>query len=162
MTTSQSITPSAVFGLVSCTVITSGAHSRIYKSYTDYLRSTPGPKSSINARLSLSGSPRTLRNPAEHGPGQRSQTPAGTTAIIIRCTTLPTSSQPEKPPVVRNTTPRAATTTQGEEVTDGHNSHTDSIVCFTTKTALTQQGIVRRPRPPETECPEHNRLTTRG
>jgi hypothetical protein len=161
-TTSQSITPSVVFGLVSCTVIASGTHPRIYKSYTDYLRSTLGPKSSINARSSLSGSPRTLRSPAEPGPGQRSQTPARTTTIIIRCTTLPTSSQPKKPPVVRNTTPRAAATAHGEEATDGHSSRADSIVCFTAKTTLTQQGIVLRPRPPETECPEHNRPTTRG
>jgi hypothetical protein len=77
MTTSQSITPSAVFGLVSYTIIASGTHPRIYKSYTDYLRSTPGPKSSINARPSLSGSPRTLRSPAKPGPGQRSRLQPG-------------------------------------------------------------------------------------
>jgi hypothetical protein len=126
---------------VSYTVIASGTHPRIYKSYTNYLRSTPGPKSSINARSSLSGSPRTLHSPVEPGPGQHSQTLAETTAIIIRCTTLPTSSQPEKPPVVRNTTPRAATTTQGEEAADGHNSRVDSIVCFTAKLRSPNKGL---------------------
>jgi hypothetical protein len=30
------------------------------------------------------------------------------------------------------------------------------------KTVHTQQGIVRRPRPLGTECPEHNQPTTRG
>jgi hypothetical protein len=126
------------------------------------LRSTPGPKSSINARLSLRGSPRTLRSPAEPGPGQHSQTPARTTAVTIRCTTLPTSSQLERPPVVRNTTPKAAATAPEEEATDGHSSRADSTACFTVKTAHTQQGIVQRPRPPGTECPEHNQPTTRG
>jgi hypothetical protein len=154
--------PSTVFGLVSCTVIASGTHPRIYKSYTNYLRSTPGPKSSINTRLSLRGSPRTLRGPAEPGLGQRSQTTAGTTAIINRYTTLPTSSQPERPPVVRNTTPKIAATTPEEEAADGHNSCADSTACFTAKTAHTQQGIVRKPRPPGIECPEHNQPTTRG
>jgi hypothetical protein len=58
--------------------------------------------------------------------------------------------------------PKAATTTQEEEVTDGHNSHADSTACFMAKTAHTQQGIVRRPRPLGTECPEHIQPTTRG
>jgi hypothetical protein len=147
---------------VSYKVIASGTHPRIYKSYTNYLRSTLGPKSFINARLSLKGSPRTLRSPAEPGPGQRSQTPAGTTTIIIMCTTLPTSSLPERPLIVRNTTPKVAATTQEEEATDRHSSCADSTVCFMARTAHIQQGIVRRPRPPGTECLEHNRSTTRA
>jgi hypothetical protein len=51
---------------------------------------------------------------------------------------------------------------QEEEAADGHNSRTDSIACFTAKTARTQQGTIRRPRPPGTKCPEHNQPTTRG
>jgi hypothetical protein len=86
-TTSQSITPSAAFRPASCTVIASGTHPRAYKSCTNYLRSTSGLRSSINARLNLRGSPRTLRSPAEPRLGQRSQTPAETTATINRCTT---------------------------------------------------------------------------
>jgi hypothetical protein len=58
--------------------------------------------------------------------------------------------------------PKAASTVQEEEATDEHNSRADSTACFTAKTAHTQQGIVQRPMPPGTECPEHNQLTTRG
>jgi hypothetical protein len=58
--------------------------------------------------------------------------------------------------------PKATATVQEEEATDGHSSCADSIACFTAKTARTQQGIVRRPRPPGTECPKHNQPTTRG
>jgi hypothetical protein len=97
--------PSVVFGLASCTVIASGTHPRIYRIYTNYLRSMSGLRSSINARFNLRESLRTLRSLAEPGPGRRSQTSAGTIAIISRCTTLPISTQPERPPVVRNTRP---------------------------------------------------------
>jgi hypothetical protein len=58
--------------------------------------------------------------------------------------------------------PKVAATAQEEEVVDGHSSRADSTTCFTVKTAHTQQGIVWRPRPPGTECPEHNQPTTRG
>jgi hypothetical protein len=84
---SRSITPSAVFGLASCTVIASGTHPKIYRSYINYLRSMPGPKSCINARLNLRGSLRTLRSPAEPGPGHHSQTPDRTAVVTNRCTT---------------------------------------------------------------------------
>ena len=83
----RSITPSAVFGLASCTVIASGTHPKIYRSYINYSRSTPDPKSCINARLNLRGSLRTLRNLAGPGPGHHSQTPQGAAAVTSKCTT---------------------------------------------------------------------------
>jgi hypothetical protein len=48
------------------------------------------------------------------------------------------------------------------EAEDGRSSRVDSIVCFMAKTALTQQEIVQKQRPPGTGCPEHNQPTTRG
>jgi hypothetical protein len=48
--------PLVVFGQASCTVIASGIHPRTYRSYTNCLRSMPGLRSSINARLNLRGS----------------------------------------------------------------------------------------------------------
>jgi hypothetical protein len=44
---------------------------------------------------------------------------------------------------------------------DGHNNRVDFTVCFTARIAHTQQGIVRKQRPPGTECLEHNQPTTR-
>jgi hypothetical protein len=58
--------------------------------------------------------------------------------------------------------PRLRQQRKEEVAADGHNSRTDSIACFTAKTAHTQQGIVRKPRPPGIECLEHNQPTTRG
>jgi hypothetical protein len=60
---------------------------KIYRSYINYSRSMPGSKSCINARFNLRGSLRTLRSPAEPGPGHRSHTPDGTAAVSNRCTT---------------------------------------------------------------------------
>jgi hypothetical protein len=60
---------------------------KISKSSISCSRSTPDLKSSISARLSLRGSPRTLRSPAKPGQGLRSQTPNGTAAVNNRCTT---------------------------------------------------------------------------
>jgi hypothetical protein len=74
-------------GLASCTFTASGTHPKIYKSYINYLRSMPGPKSCINERLNLRGILRTLCSPAGPGPGLHSQTPDGTTAVTNRCTT---------------------------------------------------------------------------
>jgi hypothetical protein len=78
-------------------------HPKIYRSYINYSRSMPGPKSCINARLNLRGSLRTLLSPAEPGPGHRSQTPDGKAVVTNRCTTQPMSTQPERLLVVRNT-----------------------------------------------------------
>jgi hypothetical protein len=86
-TTSRSITPSAAFGLASYTVTASGTHPKTSKSYISYSRSTTDPKSYISERSNLRESLRTLRSPAEPGPGLRSQTPDGTAAVSSRCTT---------------------------------------------------------------------------
>jgi hypothetical protein len=42
---------------------------------------------------------------------------------------------------------------------DGLSRHADFTICFTTKTAHTQQGIAQKPRPPKTECLGHNQPT---
>jgi hypothetical protein len=66
-----------VFGQASCTAIASGTHPRTYRSYINYLRSMPGLRSSINARLNLRGSLRTLRSLAEPRPDRHRQTSLG-------------------------------------------------------------------------------------
>jgi hypothetical protein len=58
--------------------------------------------------------------------------------------------------------PKAAATTLEGEAKDRRSRRADSTIYFMVRTARTQQGIVQKPRPPGTECPEHNQPTTRG
>jgi hypothetical protein len=85
------------FGLASYTVTASGTHPKTSKNSISCLKSTPDPKSSTSARMSLKESLRTLCSPAEHGQDLRSQTPVGTVVVSSRCITLPTNTPPARP-----------------------------------------------------------------
>jgi hypothetical protein len=149
------------FGLASCTATASGTHQRTSRSSINYLKNMPDPRNSTNARSSRRGNPRTLCSPAKHGQDLRSQTPVGTAAVNIKCTTLPTSTPLVRLLAVKIIPPRAAAMARVVGVEDGHNSRAGFTAYFTAKAARTRRGTARKRRPPGTGCPGHNPPTTR-
>jgi hypothetical protein len=105
----------------------------------------PDQKSSTRGKLSLSGSPRRLHSPTEHGLELRNQVQLGKTAPNHKCIISQISSIPETTPLVVTTTLRSkAVVAMHLEVEAEVSSNEDSIVFSTVKTRHTQPGISLR------------------
>jgi hypothetical protein len=160
MTKSPSTTPSVAFGPASFIATASGIRPRTSRSCISYLKNTPDPKSSISAKSSLRGNPKTLHSPAARGRGPRRQTPVGTAAISNRCTTSLTSTPLARPLTAKSIPHRAAETELVVGAGDVRSSRADFTAWSMVKTAPTLQETAQKRRPPKTGWHGRNQPTT--